>query len=175
MNRVKGEMRAAISFLVALALLTSNPLAVLPAEPRAAGLTDPSAAAHVKFSNVGLAEAKWTHGFWADRLQTCRSNTLPVLGKIMQDADPNSPAPSQYLQNFRVAAGAAQGRHRGASFNDGDLYKWLEAVAAVYAVTKDAQLDQMMDEVVETIAKAQRSDGYLQTDVIIAQRSDDKS
>ena len=41
------------------------------------------------------------------------------------------------IQNFRIAAGLAEGRHRGPPWNDGDFYKWLEAAAAVYAVTKD--------------------------------------
>ena len=141
----------------------------------AAGLTGPSATAHVKLRSVGLSEAKWTHGFWADRLETCRTGTLPALGSIMLDADPNNPGPSQYLKNFRVAAGAVEGRHRGASFNDGDFYKWLEAVAAVYAVTKDAELDRLMDEAIEAIAESQRSDGYLQTDVIISGRQGDQT
>jgi len=146
----------------------------------AAGLTDPSATAHVKFHSVGLAEANWTDGLWRKRLQACQSGTLAALGKIMLNADPSDPGPSQYLQNFRIAAGMAEGRHRGASFNDGDFYKWLEAVAAMYAVTKDSQLDRppldrTMDEAIEAIAKAQRSDGYLQTDVIIGGRQGDKA
>src|SRR6476660_8099211 len=141
MDRVKGGRQAKGGTGLACVLVTA--LICLPQTALSAvlgsGLTEPSTAAQVKFRSVGLAYAKWTHGFWANRLETCRVNTLPSLGRIMLDADPNNPGPSQYLQNFRVAAGAAEGRHRGASFNDGDLYKWLEAVAAVYAVTKDTQ------------------------------------
>lgn len=33
------------------------------------------------------------------------------------------------LQNFRIAAGRAQGEYQGRIFNDSDVYKWLEAVA----------------------------------------------
>ena len=98
------------------------------------GLTDTTATAHVQLHSVGLAETKWTHGLWADRFETCRKNSLPSLATIMLGTDQ---APSQYLGNFNIAAGVGQGKHRGASFNDGDFYKWLEAVAAVYAVTKD--------------------------------------
>jgi len=177
MDRVKGGRQAKGRTGLACVLVTA--LICLPQTALSAvlgsGLTEPSTAAQVKFRSVGLADAKWTHGFWANRLETCRVNTLPSLGRIMLDADPNNPGPSQYLQNFRVAAGAAEGRHRGASFNDGDLYKWLEAVAAVYAVTKDTQLDRTMDEAINAIAQVQRNDGYLQTDVIIAQRQGDKA
>ena len=65
--------------------------------------------------------------------------------------------------------GLAEGRHRGPGWNDGDFYKWLEAAAAVFAVTKDAALDRRMDEVIGVIARAQRGDGYLHTPVLIAQ------
>ena len=170
-HKAEGGRVTACGLVAAVIFASRSALCAGPA----AGLTDPSSAAHVKFRSVGIAEAKWTHGFWADRLETCRTDTLPALGKIMLDAEPSNPGPSQYLNNFRIASGAAEGRHRGASFNDGDLYKWLEAVAAVYAVTKDAQLDRTMDEVIETIAEAQRSDGYLQTDVIISGRQGDKT
>ena len=134
------------------------------------GLTDPTATAHVQLHSVGLAETKWTHGLWADRFETCRKNSLPQMGKIIVGTDQ---APSQYLQNFRIAAGLAEGKRRGTSFNDGDTYKWLEAVAAVYAVTKDPELDRQMDDAIRAIAAAQRPDGYLQTSIIVHQRTGD--
>src|SRR5262245_53648497 len=107
MDRVKGGRRkpkgaipATIWLLVSAALLSCDARTGKSADSRAPGLTDPSSAAHVKFHSVGLAEAVWTHGFWADRFETCRANTLPALGKTML-ADPSNPGPSQYLQNFR--------------------------------------------------------------------------
>ena len=58
----------------------------------------------------------------------------------------------------------------GPKWNDGDFYKWLEAVAFVYATTRDEDLNRQMDGIIEVIGKAQREDGYLHTPVIIAQR-----
>lgn len=81
--------------------------------------------------------------------------------------------PSQFLHNFRIAAGLASGKHRGPPWNDGDFCKWLEAVAAVCAITKDATLDRRMDEAIAVIAKAQRADGYLHTPVLIRVRNGD--
>ncbi len=78
---------------------------------------------------------------------------------------------SQYFQNFRIAAGLAEGKPRGAPFNDGDFYKWLEGACAMLPVTKDAELDKRIDEIVAVIAKAQRSDGYLHTSVLIRARN----
>lgn len=49
------------------------------------------------------------------------------------------------------------------------MYKWLEAVAAVYAVNKDPELDKIMDRFIGCVVKSQREDGYLHTPVIIAE------
>src|SRR6516225_1697239 len=122
--------------------------------PVSAGLTDTSRSLHAKIRSVGLADVQWTDGFWADRLAICRSNMIPEMGRIMEGTHR-----SHFLQNFRIAAGFEIGKHRGPPWNDGDFCKWLEAAAAVYAVTRDAALDRRMDEAVAVIAKAQRADG----------------
>jgi DUF1680 family protein len=51
------------------------------------------------------------------------------------------------------------------------MYKWLEACAAVYAVTKDGELDALMDRFIEQVALAQRADGYIHTPVVISERN----
>ena len=51
------------------------------------------------------------------------------------------------------------------------MYKWLEACAAVYAVTKDPKLDALMDKFIEQVALAQRADGYIHTPVVISERN----
>jgi DUF1680 family protein len=140
------------------------------AAPLTGGLTDTSASPHVKLRTVGLGDVKWTQGFWAQRFNVCRQGAIPHLWRIMSGTEP-----SQFYHNFLIAAGQAEGRHRGPAFNDGDLYKWLEAAAAVYAVTHDRELDQRMDEVIATLRQAQRADGYLHTPVLIRQRNGDGS
>ena len=77
---------------------------------------------------------------------------------------------SHGFRNFEVAAGTVQGKHHGPPFHDGDMYKWLEACAAVYAVTKDPKVDALMDKFIEQVALAQRADGYIHTPVVIAER-----
>jgi DUF1680 family protein len=129
------------------------------------GLADTSASPHVRLRSVGLADVTWTHGFWAERFAACRQGTIPHLWRVLGGTEY-----SQFYHNFLIAAGREPGRHRGPSFNDGDVYKWLEAAAAVFAVTHDADLDRRMDEVIATLAQAQRADGYLHTPVLIRQR-----
>jgi DUF1680 family protein len=132
------------------------------------GFTDTGASPHVAVRSVGLADVRWTTGFWADRFAVCHTSTIPALGRIMEGTQP-----SQFLYNFRIAAGLEPGRHRGPPWNDGDLYKWLEAAAAAYAVTKDPGLDRRLDAAIAVVARAQRADGYLHTPVLIAQRNGD--
>lgn len=42
-------------------------------------------------------------------------------------------------------------------------------MAAVYAVTKDPELDKIMDEFISLVAASQREDGYIHTQVNIAE------
>jgi DUF1680 family protein len=79
-----------------------------------------------------------------------------------------------YFEHFRIAAGLSEGNYRGAPFNDGDFYKWIEAVCALQAVDPDPEWDQRLDEIIDVITKAQRSDGYIHTPVLIARRNGDK-
>jgi DUF1680 family protein len=82
---------------------------------------------------------------------------------------------SHAFANFRIATGLEEGEHSGPPFFDGDLYKWLESVASVYAMTKAPELDARMDQVIAVIVAAQRADGYLHTPVIIAERNKAKA
>jgi DUF1680 family protein len=128
-------------------------------------LTDTSASPHVKLRSVDIDAVRWTDGFWAERFDWCRKVVIPSMGRLLED-----PNISHAYENFRIAAGRKQGRHRGPKWNDGDFYKWLEAVAFVYATTQDEELGRQMDGIIEVIGKAQREDGYIHTPAIIAQR-----
>ncbi|TWU49238.1 aceric acid hydrolase [Rubripirellula reticaptiva] len=115
-----------------------------------------------------LAEVKWADGFWRQRLATCRDKTVPAMWEIMRGTKYKP-----YLEHFRIAAGLSDGTYHGAPFNDGDFYKWMEAVCALQATEPDPEWDQRLDEIVEIIGKAQRADGYLHTPVLIANRNGD--
>jgi DUF1680 family protein len=153
-EEVSQAVRRVLVHLGVLAL--AGPVLAQPASP------------HVAVHRVGLAEARWTTGFWADRFETGRTATVPAMGRLMAGTDR-----SHFLQNFRIAAGLAEGSHRGPPWNDGDFYKWLEAAAAIYAVTRDPVLDKQLDEAIADVAKAQRADGYLHTPVLIKNRNGD--
>ncbi len=129
------------------------------------GLASTWASGHVRLRSVDIDAVRWTDGFWAERFDLCRKVMIPNMWRLLED-----PSISHAYENFLVAAGERQGRHRGPQWHDGDFYKWLEAVAFVYATTRDEQLDRRMDRIIEAIGKSQREDGYIHTPVIIAQR-----
>jgi DUF1680 family protein len=132
-------------------------------------LVNTSNSPHAKLNSVGLSDVQWTKGFWAERFAVCRDAMVPQLW-----ATYTSDTICYSFKNFKVAAGIDTGRFRGPSFHDGDFYKTLEAVAAMYALTKDKKLEAWMDEAISVIGKAQKSDGYIYTKNIIEQKKSGK-
>src|SRR6187402_514840 len=92
------------------------------------GLVNTSQSSYAKLNSVGMSDVQWTKGFWAERFAVCRDAMVPQLWNIY-----TSDTICYSFKNFKVAAGIDTGRFRGPSFHDGDFYKTLEAVAAMYA------------------------------------------
>lgn len=128
-------------------------------------LVNTSGSKYALLHGVNMGDVQWTNGFWAERFAVCRDAMVPQLWQTYTSREM-----CYSFQNFRVAAGLDTGRFRGPSFHDGDFYKTLEAVAALYAATKDKKLDAWMDEAIAVIAKAQKEDGYIYTKSIIEQK-----
>ena len=123
---------------------------------------------HGKVKPIPLTEVKWTDGFWRQRYLACRDKMVPSMWNIMKGTQYKP-----FLEHFRIAAGISKGRYHGAKWNDGDFYKWIEAVCAVQAVERNDEWDRRLDEIITVIEKAQRTDGYIHTPVLIAARNGD--
>ena len=130
--------------------------AVSAAFAQSNGLTDTSASKHAIMANTPLGAVKWNGGFWGNRFNVYSGTSLQSMWNTW-----NNPDISHGFRNFEIAAGSEKGEHWGPPFHDGDMYKWLEGVAAVYAVNKDPKLDALMDKFIEQVVKAQRADGYI--------------
>ena len=126
------------------------------------GLTDMSQSRFAKMANTGIGAVHWTDGFWGDRFQVFSRTSLQSMWNTW-----NAPEISHGFRNFEIAAGVCKGEHWGPPFHDGDMYKWMEGVASVYAVNKDPELDKLMDNFIACVVKAQRADGYIHTPVVI--------
>src|SRR5437762_3480986 len=125
-GHVRPCATGAAVLLASVAWLAAGGARAAPPNPARTdrGPTDTAASLYAAVRSVGLGEVRWTGGFWKARLDTCRTATVPHLWQIMKGTEY-----SQFLENFRIAAGRSEGRHRGAAFNDGELYKWVEAAS----------------------------------------------
>lgn len=150
---------------IALALFLPT-LSILSGNAQEKAITNTGRSPFAVQNAINMGDVKWTKGFWADRTASCYNQMVPHLWEVYTDAEI-----SHAYRNFEIAAGLEKGEHKGPSFHDGDFYKTLEAVVALYAQTKDAKLLQMLNEVIPVIAKAQRADGYIYTKATIDQRN----
>ncbi|MFD0675791.1 MULTISPECIES: glycoside hydrolase family 127 protein [unclassified Paenibacillus] len=109
-----------------------------------------------------LANVHIQDEFWSEYIRLIREVVVPYQWEALNDRVEGA-APSHAIQNFKIAAGLAQGEFYGMVFQDSDVAKWLEAVSYLLETGKDPDLEQLADEVIEIIAKAQQKDGYLNT------------
>ena len=134
-----------------------------------------SRSSQAKMRNLSMGAVRWTGGFWGDVFDTMHGTGVWEMWNTWntpwETLDADGKHGSHGFRNFEVAAGTVKGKHHGPPFHDGDMYKWLEACAAVYAVTKDGELDALMDRFIEQVALAQRADGYIHTPVVISERN----
>lgn len=110
----------------------------------------------VPFTSVRLDDV-----FWAPRIETNRTVTIPFAFKQCEDTG--------RIYNFEAAAAALSGhpyadvRMPGFPFDDTDIYKVIEGAAYSLSVRKDPALEAYVDALVVKIAAAQEPDGYLYT------------
>ena len=146
-------------FLILLALFTCLSVSAQ------GGLVDMSKSKAAIMNNFPMGATKWQGGFWGERFGVFSQTSLQSMWRTWDNPDV-----SHGFRNFEVAAGTVKGEHHGPPFHDGDMYKWLEGVATVYAINHDPELDRLMDKFIEQVAKAQMSDGYIHTPVVIKER-----
>jgi len=94
-----------------------------------------------------------TDSFWQPRLETNRRVTIPYIFEMDEITG--------RVDNLRKAAGLMEGPFEGRRFNDSDVFKAMEAAAYSLALHPDPVLEEEMDRLIDIIAGAQESDGYL--------------
>ena len=112
--------------------------------------------------SLPLAAIKIDDPCWNRYVKLIPEKVIPYQWEILNDRIPGAP-PSHCLNNFRAAAGEAEGRHQGMVFQDSDAAKWLEAAAYSLASRPDPQLEKNADDVIDLVGRAQEEDGYLNT------------
>jgi len=94
-------------------------------------------------------------GFWYDRLEVNARQAIFHQWDQLES--------SGCIENFRIAAGEAEGFREGWFFADSDAYKWLEAAVRIQASHPDERLAMLIDGLIALLGRAQSQDGYLFT------------
>ncbi len=116
---------------------------------------------NLKFRGINIGDCRWTEGFWADKYRLCEEVMVPHMGELLKGEVGHA------YNNFKIAAGLAEGEAKGMLWHDGDFFKWMEAAVYVYSQNKDQKILDDLDEIISVVAKAQQEDGYLHTHVQI--------
>lgn len=100
--------------------------------------------------------------FWKSYQDLVCDTVIPYQRQVLGDEIPGVEK-SHAIENFRIAAGLAEGEFYGWVFQDSDVSKWIEAAAYSLALRPDPALEADIDELIGIIGKAQGNDGYLNT------------
>ena len=73
--------------------------------------------------------------FWRRYMDIVRDEVIPYQWEALNDRIEGA-APSHAIENFKIAAGEAEGEYHGFVFQDSDVAKWLEAVAYSLETTR---------------------------------------
>ncbi len=111
---------------------------------------------------LNLKDIKITDELFGAYVGKVSEKIIPHQWKILNDQLEGAEA-THCIENFRIAAKETQGERKGVVFQDTDLYKWLEAVAYCLASGKGKIYEDLADQVIDLIGRAQENDGYLNT------------
>ena len=116
-------------------------------------VVDVSRSPHARLRPVPVDAVRFDDDLWAPKIAQVRQVMLPSQYTSLEETG--------RLANFRRGAGKETGEFEGFYFNDSDVYKWLEAASWVLASQTDAELDGLVDRIIEEVGAAQLPDGYL--------------
>ena len=113
-------------------------------------------------SEIKLNQVQISDDFWSHMQNLVTDVVIPFQERVLNDEEAGVEK-SHAIDNFRIAAGLAEGEFYGMVFQDSDVAKWLEGVAYSLIIKPDAELEARADAIIEIVAKAQQEDGYLNT------------
>lgn len=104
---------------------------------------------------IPFNQVKLTDGFWMPWLNLVRQSVLPHNLQYCESEGK--------IDNFRIVAGRLEGKHRGACWEDSDVYKVLEGAAYCLMLQPDPAIEKQCGDIIDLIAAAQQPDGYIDT------------
>lgn len=106
-------------------------------------------------------------GFIGEYQKLIKNTVIPYQYTVLSDKAENTEK-SHVIANFINSGKALRGEDTGDGFygmvfQDSDAAKWLEAVGYSLGIFPDSELEKTADELIDIIAEAQDTDGYLNT------------
>lgn len=120
-----------------------------------------------KYIPPSLNDIKINDSFWAPRIALFAKEVIPYQWNALNDKIPNA-EPSHAIENFRITAGESTGEFHGMVFQDSDVAKWIEATSYSLISHPNAELETIIDWLIDLMGKAQQPDGYLNTYYTVA-------
>jgi len=109
-----------------------------------------------KIKPVSISNVKIKDQFWSAKIKTNNEITIPFVLKKCEETG--------RIDNFLRAAGLLEGDQRTVfPFDDSDVYKAIEAAAISLIHQTNDELENYIDDFIETVAIAQEDDGYIYT------------
>ncbi len=105
---------------------------------------------------VLFTSVKVNDGFWGKRLEASRNVTIPLAFSKCEES-------GRYSNFVKAANPCDTFKVTGYPFDDTDVYKTIEGASYLLRTYPDKRLEAYIDSVLEIVAKAQESDGYLNT------------
>ena len=127
--------------------------ALVPGVPKSAGQR---AWNEGKISAVPVRNVRLEGGFWEPKMRIYRERTIPHSWQYM----------AHNLRSLRKAAGEKTDGPFNGTWDEANLYKFLETIAHSLGMFPDAALEQKVDEIVDLIGRAQRKSGYAHVFII---------
>lgn len=115
-----------------------------------------------------------SEGFMGKYMELVRREMIPYQYSVLNDKAQDAEK-SHVVANFVNAGKVLRGEDKGDGFfgmvfQDSDAAKWIEAAAYSLASVPDSELEGKADELIDLIAAAQDSDGYLNTRFTISDK-----
>lgn len=134
------------------ALRANHSLRVVPIAPGKDESSPMTQSQTLKLTPVALKNVIVNDAFWSPRQQTNRTKTIQGIYAKLQEIG--------YIDALKLEwrPGLPKEPH---IFWESDLAKWIEAVSYTLATHPDAELDALLDGVIDLLASAQQPDGYL--------------
>ena len=117
--------------------------------------------------SLTLKQVRIQDSFWSSKIDLVRKVVIPYQWEVLNDRVPGADK-SHAIKNLEIAAGLSEGEFHGFFFQDTDVAKWIEAVAYSLSTHPDEKLEEIVDNCIDLVAKAQQEDGYLNSYFTIA-------